>query len=370
MKKASWRSMAFALGVALTARPPMHAQGGVLVQGIADVEGWSTDTKSTLLMRNNGQPGTVLRLQMWSAVEPWRGVFLFAQGEAEGGNARAFGDRRTEVDLDQAGIRVARDPRFVVNVGKMFHPLSVFGPRTFSTRNPLIGVPDTYSPVYPVGAMVSGDVGRVDYRVAAVSLPLTHRDYVPRASAALQPVVGIGYTPITGLRLGATAANGPYLNSGVPSSQTAGRDWQSYHLRQIASDIEYGVGHLDVRGEFDYASYEVPTAASMIGRAGYLEGRYTVTPRFFVAARGEANHYPFIRPLAAGAWIARRTNFSDGETGIGFRVSNATLIKASYRWDKWQVTAANASFVRPGGHAIAVQVSRSFDVMDWLPAIR
>ena len=236
---------------------------------------------------------------MWSAVEPWRGIFLFAQGQVEGGNARPFGDRRTEVSLEQAGIRLARDPRFVVNVGKLFHPLGSFAPRTFSTRNPLIGVPDTYSPVYPVGAMVSGDVGRMDYRLAAVSLPLTHRDYVPRGGAAMHPVAGVGYTPFTGLRVGATATTGPYLNGDIPASQTAGRAWQSYHLQQIASDIEYGVGHLDIRGEFDYASYDVPTRGTMIGHAGYLEGRYTVTPRLFVAARGEVNHYPFIRPRGA-----------------------------------------------------------------------
>jgi hypothetical protein len=234
----------------------------------------------------------------------------------------------------------------------------------------LIGVPDTYSPVYPVGAMVTGDVGRMDYRVAAVSLPLTHRDYVPRGGAALHPVAGVGYTPLTGLRIGVTATTGPYLNGDLSSAQTEGRAWQSYHLHQIASDIEYGVGHLDVRGEFDYASYDVPGRTAMIGRAGYLEGRYTVTPRLFIAARGEVNHYPFIRPVVPGVWVARRTDFSDGEAGLGVRVTESTLIKASYRWDKWAVTPANQAFVRPGGRAFAVQLSQSFDVMDWLPAIR
>ena len=59
-----------------------------------------------------------------------------------------------------------------------------------------------------------------------------------------------------------------------------------------------------------------------------------------------------------------------GRPGVGFRMTESTLIKASYRWDKWDVTPANQAFVRPGGHAFAVQLSQSFDVMDWLPAIR
>src|SRR5258708_3775221 len=237
------------VAVALSARAPARAQGGVLAQGIADVEGWSTDTRSTLLMRNNGYPGTVFRLQAWSAVEPWRGLFLFAQGRLEGGDAQAFAEHYTNADLDQAGVRLARDRRMVVNIGKMFHPVAAFAPRSFSTRNPLIGAPDSYSPVYPIGAMVSGEVGRIDYRVAVVSLPLTHRDYVPSADAALRPVAGVGYTPLVGLRIGATATAGPYLNGDLTSAQTAGRAWQSYHLRQIVADIAYGVGHLDLRAE-------------------------------------------------------------------------------------------------------------------------
>jgi hypothetical protein len=366
----SWRAVTFAAGVALAVSTPAQGQGGVQVQGIADVEGWSTDSGSSLLTRNHGHAGMVARVQMWSAVEPWRGIFLFAHGQVEGGNARAFGDPGSEVSLDQAGIRVARDTRFVVNAGKMFHPVGAFAPRIFSTRNPLIGVPDSYSPVYPVGAMVSGEVGRMDYRVAAVSLPLTHRDYVPAADAALRPVVGIGYTPVVGLRIGATATTGPYLNGDLTSSQTAGRSWQSYHQHLIAPDIEYGIGHLDVRAEYDYASYEVPNSGSIVGRAAYLEGRYTVTPRLFVAARGEVNHYPFIRSVSPTLWIARRTDFSDWETGLGFRVSESTLIKASYRGDKWTVTSTNPAFARPNGHALAIQLSQSFDVMDWVSAIR
>src|SRR5207249_1730913 len=124
--------------------------------------------------------------------------------------------------------------------------------------------------------------------------------------------------------------------------------------RLIAPDVEYGIGHLDVRAEYAYATYEVPSNGSIAGHAGYVEGRYTVTPRLFVAGRAEVNHYPFIRlirPASPTIWVSRRTDFSDWETGLGFRVTASTLIKASYRADKWAVTSANAAFVRPGGHA-------------------
>jgi hypothetical protein len=360
------------VAVALTGlvAPRARAQGGVLLQGIVDVEGWSTDTNSTLLTRNRGRAGDVLRAQLWTAVEPWRGIFLFAQGGGEGGTGRPFDERYTEASLDQAGLRMARDPRFVVNVGKLPHPVGVFASRNFSTRNPLIGTPDGYLPVYPVGAMLSGEIGRADYRAAVVSLPLTHRGYQPDPDAAAHPVIGVGFTPATGVRAGVTATVGAYLNRDFTSSQLAGRSWTAYKQRQVASGAEYGVSHFDFRGEFAWSSYDVPTRPAIAGTTGYVEGRYTVTPRVFLAARGEVNHYPFIRSVSQTAWVTRRTDFTDWEAGVGVRATESTLIKASYRGDKWTVTPATAGFLRPGGRAIAIQLSQSFDVMDWLPVGR
>src|SRR5471032_2940335 len=115
----SWRIGSLAIGLLVSSTVCARGQGGLLIQGIVDVEGWSTDTNSSLLMRNKGHAGDVIRGQLWSAVEPWRGIFVFAQGEAEGGNGRAFGEQKTEWSLAQAGLRVARDQRFVVNIGKM-----------------------------------------------------------------------------------------------------------------------------------------------------------------------------------------------------------------------------------------------------------
>ena len=367
-----WRASRIAIlvgGAVLAVAVRARAQGGVLLQGVVDVEGWSTDTNSNLLTRHRGRAGGVLRTQLWTAVEPWRGVFIFAQGETEGGNARAFGEN-TEVSLEQAGIRLARDRRFVVNVGKMFHPVGTFAPRSLSVRNPLIGVPDGYSPVYPVGVSLSGDVGRIDYRAAAVSLPLTHRGYQPHPDAAVHPVIGIGYTPVVGLRMGGSATTGPYLNGDLTSSQLQGRSWRAYRQRQVASDIEYGIRHVDVRAEYAWASYDVPSKGSIAGYTGYVEGRSTITPRLFAAARGEVNNYPFILPVSPTIWVARRTDFRNWEGAVGFRATESTLVKVGYRGDKWTVTPANAAFIRPGGHALAIQLSQSFDVMDWVSGLR
>lgn len=343
-----------------------RAQGGLLLQGVVDVEAWKTDTNSTLLRRNNGDPAGLYRLRVWSAVEPRRGLFVFANVQVEGGNARRFDAPQPEIELEQGGLRLARHRAFVVDAGRMIHPIGAFGARLLSTRNPLIGIPDAYVPVYPFGLMVSGERGQWDYRAAAISLPPTHRDYVPDADDALRPVVGLGFTPFTGFRIGASATDGPYLNDELTAGQLDGRGWRSYRNRVVAADVQYGFGHFDLRSEFAIAEFEVPRVGRIDGPAGYLEARATLTPRVFVAVRGELNRYPFIRALPDNSWISRRVELRAVEGGVGFRFDADTHLKATFSADDWVVTSENASFVRPGGKAIAVQLSRAFDLADWM----
>ena len=69
-------------------------------------------------------------------------------------------------------------------------------------------------------------------------------------------------------------------------------------------------------------------------------------------------------------WFARRTDFARWEGGFGFRATETTLSKASFAGITGVVTPANATFVKPGGQALAVQLSQAFDVMDWVDALR
>jgi hypothetical protein len=358
------RALAVAL-MALTAASA-RGQGGFLLQGIFAVEGWKTDTTSTMLARNGGDPAGLYRLRLWTAIEPARGLFVFANGLAEGGNARRFDGPGTTVILEQGGIRFARHRALVLDAGRMIHPIGASGSRLLATRNPLIGIPDAYLPVYPLGVMASGEKGKLDYRAALVSLPPTHRDYVPDPDPAPHPVVGIGVTPIVGFRVGVTGTAGPYLNKDLSASELDGREWSSYRQRVMAADVQYGFGHFDLRGEFALSEFEVPRSGRIDGPAGYVEARATLTPRVFVAGRGEFNRYPFIRPISATTWISRRTELRAFEGGVGFRFDERTLLKASFTVDDWVVTPENATFVKPGGKAIAVQVSRAFDVAEWL----
>ncbi|MDE3171818.1 MAG: hypothetical protein KGN74_01985 [Gemmatimonadota bacterium] len=348
------------------AAAPARAQSGVLVQGIVDGELWSTDTGSSLLTRNGGRPGGVAHLDLWAAAEPWRRVVLYGLAEAQGG-AFARSGTSSRVDLDQVGARWSPSARTVVDLGKLAPIVGTFAARRFSTRNPLIGVPDGYPVQYPVGAELSGVVGRWDYRGGVVSLPTSHAGYVPDPSAYPRPAIGAGFTPAVGIRVGASATWGPYLGRDYSAVQLAGRRWTAYGERVLAADFALSEGYLELHAEYARSRYDVPsTAAPVQGTTYYGEAKYTFTPRLYVAARAERNRYPFIRATGGAAWVARVTDFHDAEIGAGYRVTAFTIVKASYRWDRWVVTPYNAGFVRPGGHALGVQVSQAFDATDWL----
>jgi hypothetical protein len=356
-----------AIVLAASAPAPLRGQGSILLQGIADGEFWSTNARSNLLTRNDGQPAGLGRLQLWGAMELVPKLVAYAQGTLEAGSAR-YEPSSHEVSSDQFGLRYTVSPRLVVDAGRLTPVIGTFASRHFSTRNPLIGDPDGYSLDYPLGVEVFGDAYKFDYRVAAVSLPTSHSGYEPSPTARLRPALGGGFTPIVGLRFGTSFTIGPYLNDEVAPSALQGKRWSDYRQRVVALDGSFSHGYLELRAEGARGSYDIPSG-TITGFTYYGEAKYTLTPRFFIAGRAERNKYPFIRPTSATAlptatWAARLTDFVDGEVGGGYRLSATTLLKASIRGDRWWVRESPA-FRGLGGHAVAFQLSKSFDVVDW-----
>jgi hypothetical protein len=336
---------------------------GILFQGITDLEGWSTDTGSNLLTRNKGDPGALLRVQLWSAVEVTPGVVFYAQAETEGGSASKE-EEKFKPELYQLAVRYSPSTLFVLDAGKSTHPMNTFAARRFSTRNPLIGSPDGYTQQYPIVIQLSGSTAVFDYRIAGSSLSLSHQNYIPAPERAWRPVAAMGVTPIVGLRAGLAATWGPYLSSHYTPLQLRNKDWKDYHQRIVSFDLQYSVGYLELRGEHSRSSYDVPGhAAANRGTDTYFEAKYTFDPRFFAAVRAERNNYPFIASAGPSFWVSSRTDFDNAEFGVGYRLTESSLIKTSLRVDKWKQTDANRAFIGPGGYAFAIQFSQAFDVM-------
>lgn len=352
---------ACALGLAAMQPCAARAQAPVLLEGLLDLEGWSTGRGSVLTTRNDGRAAALARLALWSAVEPWRGLVVHAQVEVAGGPAS--GEEHVELEVEQAGVRWQRSDALVLDAGLMPSIIGAFAGRRLSTHNPLIGRPDGYPVAYPLGLRIGGELGRVDYRAALVSRPPTDERYVPEASDAARMAIGAGVTPTTGIRVGGSFTHGPYLNRELAALTLHGREWCDFAQTVAAVDAQFSRGYFEARGELAYAWYDVPgVAARAFGVTHYTELRYTLTPRLFVAARAEQNRYPYIQPGADGVWTTGRPTVTDAELGAGYRVGVRTLLKATFRRDWWTSERAARPYL-PDGYAWALQLSQGFDVL-------
>ena len=344
------------LGVLLMGAPPAAAQDWLVFQGVADGEFWASDSGSRLLTRNDGHPGLLGRLYLWTGVAPAARLQLVALTEMAAGSAL---NEDAEVSLEGLTLRYTPFRALVIEGGKLVSPVGAFGPRRFSPTNPLIGQPDAYSTAYPWAGQLSGSVSHLDYRVAVVSLPAVHEDYVPEPQAIPRLVVGGGVTPVVGVRVGASFTRGPYLSDELSPLIPAGNGWKDFKQEVLAFDGRVSRGYLEFHGELDYSWYDVPTISGRVsGVAYYAEVKYTWSPRFFSAARFQRNDYPFVLPLSRAQWIGKAVNFYAGEAGIGIRLDQHTLAKISYQQDNWTAS--------PNGRAVAVQLSYQFDVREWL----
>lgn len=354
------RAMTFAAIAAAFPGRMAHAQGGVLLQGVFDLELWKTNGQSALLARNDGRLGPVARGDVWTAVEPFRDIVAFAEVMGETGSGRD--EPGSEVYARQFGVRYAPSDAFTITAGRVPQVVGAFSARQLSFRNPLIGVPDGYATAYPNVLRVDGTRGMVDYRAGLVDLPFYRPGYVPEPSRAVRPAIGIGITPVTGFRIGASGTVGSYLNDGLGDSLLAGQPWTAYKQRIAAAELQFSHGYFDANAELAWSSYDVPGKPATKGVLYYVEPRYTFSPRVFVAARYERNYYPFIAPRNSG-WISSHSDLSDVELGLGFRATPATLLKVSVRGDHWAPNP-NPGAPQANGTAVAVQWSQLVDFME------
>ena len=103
----------------------------------------------------------------------------------------------------------------------------------------------------------------------------------------------VSVKPVVGLVLGASAARGAWLSREVvallPDESRSGR----YMQRAVGADAEYSRDYWLVRGEVVWSRWTVPLAAwtgslDVDALGLWVEGRYRLTPRLYVAGRADS----------------------------------------------------------------------------------
>jgi hypothetical protein len=213
----------------------------------------------------------------------------------------------------------------VIRAGQLTSAFGSFLLRYDPSSNPLTGVPAGYG-YYTggvtiaglAGAQVDATLGPVDMRVQLTnSSPANPRSVFDKDQYA-NWTGGLGYTIHQGLRVGASAYRGPYLD----------RQFKFYFPGEVPPrelpatgyglDAQWGRGPWNVYGELAHFQMTYKAILTYNVQTGYAEVRRVLNPRWYAAARAGYSH-----PL-------RFQNSESYETAVGFRPAANQLLKFGY----------------------------------------
>ena len=250
-------------------------------------------------------------------------------------------------ELYQAGVRYERAgdrgrPAMRVELGYNVSPIGLGIPDTRPSLNPVIGPHLSYvspmpafdltaprvsaiSQAYPLSAQVTFSSDHWDTRGALLNSAPTRnyslgRPGLPRQTPAF--VAGAGLTPLTGLRLGVSLAQGNYATA----AEVTGSAPSDRSVTMVGGEGEYAFGFTKVGGEIVRSRFE-RSEGSAIAYEYFVQGVQTLAPRWFVAARHESTLAP---PLITATVVGSGTRLSVVETTVGFRVTPEVTLRSSY----------------------------------------
>lgn len=263
-------------------------------------------------------------------------------------------------------VRPWKDRAFDVQAGRIPPVFGAFGRRSYGANNPLIGYPLAYQYLtslrpdalpataddllsmrargwrarYPIGdqneapgvPLISAyrwDTGvqahaageRLDAAIALTTGTLSN----PRVrddNGGPQVAGRVAWTPLVGLVVGASVAQGPFVSAAVERAPRPANVRGTHTQRALGLDAEYSRGYWIVRGEWIASRWNLPALAPpridapLRASAAFVEGRYRITPRVFAAARAERLTFSVIRGELSGSepmpWDAPVTRVEAG----------------------------------------------------------
>jgi hypothetical protein len=204
-----------------------------------------------------------------------------------------------------------------LHVGLIPGTVGTFAERTYSDRNPLVGIPLAYNhhvvlnpfraqpsidqllldradrshsklPIFydncwNTGVEVYGQAGEFDWSVGALSgsttFPMRNQpDKLPQGTARL------GWSGSPGLAVGASGWLGPYLDESM-EVQNGVEDRNDYLAGGFGGDFHGAWRYLEVYSEVYRAFWEHPQLPALHATSGYAEAKYKFLPRWYGAAR-------------------------------------------------------------------------------------
>jgi hypothetical protein len=147
--------------------------------------------------------------------------------------------------------------------------------------------------------------------------------------------------PATGLVLGLSGARGDFISDAVIAALPPEVADRSYTQQTFGADVEYSRGYWLLRSETIVSAWRMPAVEApfldepLRAWSTFVEGRYRLTPRLYVAARGE---YLGFSKVQAGVEYDNQRVAWDGpvtrvEIGTGYSIQRNVRVKLAYQYD-------------------------------------
>lgn len=157
---------------------------------------------------------------------------------------------------------------------------------------PAPGVPMVSAYRWDTGIQAHAAIATIDASFAMTSGTLAN-PRVADDNGGRQIAGRVGWKPVTGLALGASASRGEFLTKEIADTYLPLLGRATYAQRALGVDAEYSRDYLLVRGEFIASRWNLPRlnipfiSAPLTSTGAFVEARYRLSPRYFVAGRAD-----------------------------------------------------------------------------------
>lgn len=204
------------------------------------------------------------------------------------------------------------------------------------SREPAPGMPLVTAFRWDTGVQVSsgwrGIAGAFAVTKGSASNPRVSDD-----NSGKQLAARVTATPAAGLIVGASLARGQFLSAGA--MQAAGVTFtEDLVQRATGLDLEYSRDRWLIRADAVHSRWHLPLASEPLRRgsldafAGSLEGRFTILPGIYAAARAE--HLAFSRITGGLGTLAWDAPVSRVEIGGGYYLQRNAIARISWQYNE------------------------------------
>lgn len=194
-------------------------------------------------------------------------------------------------------------------------------------------LPIVWGPSYATGFAVSGRVGHLEYAAEVKNAGLSSRPSVwnDQEGVWAQPAINarLGYRPNPMWNFGFSAGDSPYLRREAVALIPTGLGRGDFRERVLGQDASFAWHHVQIWAEAFEASYANPRVGDARVLGYYIETKYKLTPRWYVAARWNEQRYGRVMDLN-GTRVKWGRDTTRADLATGFRFTAHTQLKLEY----------------------------------------